>query len=182
MKIYTKAGDKGQTSLIGGKRVPKYHGRIEAYGTVDELISYTGLLRDMLADTIHAATLLYIQDRLMTAASILAAENDDQRKKLPVLKESDIEFLESEIDRMEDSLKPLKSFILPGGNPVVSFCHIARTVCRRAERAAVKISENSPTEDMVTRYLNRLSDFFFVFARLISNELGAQEIIWTPLL
>ena len=180
MKIYTKAGDKGQTSLIGGKRVPKNHDRIEAYGTVDELISYIGLLRDLLADTSHHDKLVLIQDRLMRAASILAAGDQKFQNDLPEIFENDIEFLEEEIDKMEAETEPLKSFILPGGNSIISFCHISRTVCRRAERRVVGLKDISVRDEVVIRYLNRLSDFLFVFSRLISKELGAKEILWRP--
>jgi cob(I)alamin adenosyltransferase len=182
MKIYTKGGDKGQTSLIGGTRVPKYHERIEAYGTIDELLAYTGLLRDSLNDINHKNLLIQIQDRLMTAASLLAADSDQYKINLPQICEDDILFLENAIDRMEKDLPPLHSFILPGGHPVVSFCHVARTVCRRAERITVKLKEISESDKLIIIYLNRLSDFLFVFSRLISSELGADEIRWNPTL
>ena len=182
MKIYTKGGDSGNTSLIGGKRVPKYHKRIEAYGTVDELIAYIGLLRDTLQNKEHQNVLIHIQDRLMTCASLLAAKNENSQKNLPKLYEKDIEFLEKEIDKMESLVEPLQSFILPGGNSIVSFCHIARTVCRRSERLSVKLSVNSGQDKLVIKYLNRLSDFLFVFSRLISKELGIEEIPWKPIL
>ena len=182
MKIYTKGGDSGQTSLIGGKRVPKYHKRIEAYGTVDELIAYIGLLRDTIQNKDYQNKLIHIQDRLMTAASLLAAKNEASQKNLPKLYEKDIEFLEKEIDKMESQVKPLQTFILPGGNSIVSFCHIARTVCRRSERLSVKLSINSGQDKLVIKYLNRLSDFLFVFSRLISKELGIEEIPWKPIL
>jgi cob(I)alamin adenosyltransferase len=180
MKIYTKGGDKGQTSLIGGKRVPKYHERIEAYGTVDELIAYIGLLRDSLNDINHKNLLIQIQDRLMTAASLLATDSDQDKKSLPKIDEEDIVYLEKAIDRMEKDLLPLHTFILPGGHSVVSICHVTRTVCRRAERITVKLTEISGSDELIIKYLNRLSDFLFVFSRLISNELGASEIPWKP--
>jgi cob(I)alamin adenosyltransferase len=182
MKIYTKGGDKGRTSLIGGKRVPKYHERIEAFGTVDELIAYIGLLRDSLNDINQKNLLMQIQDRLMAAASLLATDSDQYKKNLPKIDEEDIIFLEKAIDRMEKDLPPLHSFILPGGHPVVSFCHVARTICRRAERSTVKLTEISESDKLIIMYLNRLSDFLFVFSRLISSELGADEIPWNPTL
>ena len=182
MKIYTKTGDKGFTSLIGGKRVPKFHERIEAYGTVDELIAYIGLIRDSLQDKDHKNLLLHIQDRLMVAASLLAADSDEFKVNLPGIHEDDIQFLENEIDRMEKKLTPLHTFILPGGHSLVSFCHIARTVCRRAERIAVKLKAISGSDRLIIVYLNRLSDFLFVFSRLISSELGVDEIPWKPTL
>jgi cob(I)alamin adenosyltransferase len=182
MKIYTKAGDKGQTSLIGGSRVPKYHERIEAYGTVDELIAYIGLLRDSLNDINHKNLLLQIQDRLMATAALLAADSEHHKKNLIKIHKKDLTFLEKAIDRMEKDLPALNSFILPGGHPVVSFCHIARTVCRRAERITVKLTEISESDKLIIKYLNRLSDFLFVFSRLISSELGVNEIQWKPIL
>jgi cob(I)alamin adenosyltransferase len=180
MKIYTKGGDRGTTSLIGGRRVPKYHSKIEAYGTVDELISYIGLLRDYYKNDYYKELLISIQDKLMVCSALLAADCDGCEDELPKLKTKDITVLEKEIDKMEESLPPLKSFILPGGNPVVSYCHIARTVCRRAERITIKVAEEFKVDDLVIKYLNRLSDFFFVFSRLISSDLGAEEIPWKP--
>jgi len=180
MRIYTKTGDLGQTSLIGGKRVPKYHERIEAYGTVDELISCIGLLRDLNDNDLYKKLLLHIQDRLMTAASLLAAGSIKFQKDLPKLGSEDIEFLEKEMDLMDAKLPELRSFLLPGGHPVVSCCHMARTICRRAERITVRLSRLSPHDRLIIKYLNRLSDFLFVFSRLISNELGVDEIQWKP--
>jgi len=180
MKIYTKAGDKGMTSLTGGRRVPKWHGRITACGTADELLAFMGLLRDSVEDQDKKKVLLKIQDRLMTIASLLAAETEDLRKSLPALNEEDIEFLEKEIDLMSDKIVPLHSFILPGGHPLVSFCHITRTVCRRAERNAVKVTGKSDTDILILKYLNRLSDFIFTLSRLISSELQVKEIPWNP--
>jgi cob(I)alamin adenosyltransferase len=180
MKIYTKTGDAGFTSLIGGTRVSKSDLRIDAYGSVDELIAWCGLLRDSIENDKHKEVLLSIQDRLMVIASILAAGSEKFQKSLPELFEEDIKFLEIEIDRMETRLEPLHSFILPGGNPVVSWCHIARTVCRRAERKIIFISGTYPVNALVIKYINRLSDFLFVFSRLISRELDAGEIPWKP--
>lgn len=180
MKIYTKTGDKGTTSLIGGKRVPKYNIRIEAYGTVDELISYIGLLRDQNIDTRLQTNLLEIQDKLMVAAAILATDCDDCQIKLPELKEKDITFLEKEIDAMEQELPPLRSFVFTGGHTTVSFCHIARTVCRRAERISIELSEKLHVPEEVLKYLNRLSDYLFVLARKLGKDLNIKEIPWQP--
>ena len=180
MKIYTKTGDKGTTSLIGGTRVPKHHERIEAYGTVDELIAYIGLIRDQKIEESIKNNLIEIQDRLMTCASILATDCDNCDVKIPELYDSDIEFLEKEIDKMEQQLPPLRSFILPGGHTTVSFCHIARNVCRRAERFAIKVSDQYKNSEMVIQYLNRLSDFLFVLSRKLSLDLYAEEIPWKP--
>ena len=179
-KIYTKTGDKGETSLIGGTRVPKYHDRIEAYGTVDELISYIGLIRDQKIDGQTICILIEIQDRLMTCASILATDCDNCSVKIPEMYDSDIEMLEKEIDTMEKDLPPLRSFILPGGHPIVSYCHIARNICRRAERYSIKVSSQFKFSEKVIQYLNRLSDYLFVLSRKLSINLYAKEILWEP--
>ena len=180
MKIYTKTGDKGETSLIGGTRVPKYHDRIEAYGTIDELISYIGLIRDQQIDDYYKKILIQIQDRLMTCASIIATDCENCKVKIPELFNSDIETLEKEIDTMESKLKPLTSFILPGGHTTVSYCHIARNVCRRAERNSLKVKDQFKNSEKVIQYLNRLSDYLFVLSRKLSVDLGAQETPWKP--
>lgn len=180
MKIYTKTGDSGTTSLIGGKRVPKFHERIEAYGTVDELISHLGLLRDQITEIKQKKNILIIQDRLMTCATILATDCEGCNLKLPILLETDIEFLEKEIDDMEKHLEPLKSFILPGGHPFVSQAHVCRTVCRRAERHSLALSQNYKVDRFVLKYLNRLSDYLFVTARYLSKLSGSEEIPWIP--
>jgi cob(I)alamin adenosyltransferase len=180
MKIYTKSGDSGTTSLIGGKRVPKSDVRIEAYGTVDELIAFTGLLRDGCNIIKVKEELLVIQGRLMVCASILAADCDNCEVKLPKLEEQDIQFLESSIDRMEVSLKPLQSFILPGGNVQSSYSHVARTVCRRAEREVLRLNEISKVDALVLKYLNRLADYFFVLSRFLAKETNSDEITWQP--
>ncbi|HAF28560.1 MAG TPA: cob(I)yrinic acid a,c-diamide adenosyltransferase [Bacteroidales bacterium] len=179
-KIYTKTGDKGETSLIGGTRVPKYHDRIEAYGTVDELISYIGLIRDQKIDEHTFSILIEVQDRLMTCASILATDCENCKVKIPEMYDSDIETLEKEIDEMEKDLPPLTSFILPGGHPTVSYCHIARNVCRRAERLSIKVQNQFKNSGKVIQYLNRLSDFLFVLSRKFSIDLYAKEIAWKP--
>jgi len=181
MKIYTKTGDTGTTSLIGGKRVPKYHDRIVAYGTVDELISYVGLIRDLINENKLKENLLFIQDRLMTCASIIATDCEGCNIILPVLNEKDVEFLEKEIDKMESQLEPLKSFVLPGGNIASSYVHIARTICRRSERNTLLLNKEHKVESIVIRFLNRLSDFLFVFARYILKQNGGTETNWTPL-
>ncbi len=180
MKIYTKTGDSGITSLIGGKRVPKHDIRIEAYGTVDELISWVGLIRDQRIDHGLIEFLIDIQDRLMTSASILAADCDDCMLKIPSLAEDDIAALESEIDRMEKDLQKLSSFILPGGHTAVSYCHIARNICRRAERNVLKLAEKFPIDPLVTIYLNRLSDYLFVLSRKLGKDFKIVEIPWVP--
>ncbi len=180
MKIYTKTGDTGTTSLLGGKRVPKYDLRIEAYGTVDELISWTGLIRDQHIDKNTVELLIEVQDRLMTCASILAVDCDGCNLRIPSLKEEDIQLLETAIDSMEDSLEPLSSFILPGGHTVVSYVHIARNVCRRAERNVLKLSAEFSVDELVIKYLNRLSDYFFVLSRKLGKDFKAVEIPWNP--
>ena len=180
MRIYSKTGDKGTTSLLGGKRVPKYHLRIEAYGTVDELIAYVGLLRDQnISDSIREQ-LVSVQDRLMVCASLMAADCDDCQSQLPQLFEEDITALEQQIDAMDRELPPLTSFVLPGGHPTVSYCHVARNVCRRAERHAIELHEETEFSELVIRYMNRLSDYFFVLARKLTKDLGIKEVIWAP--
>ncbi|PLX03422.1 MAG: ATP:cob(I)alamin adenosyltransferase [Marinilabiliales bacterium] len=178
MKIYTKTGDKGSTSLIGGKRIPKYDLRIEAYGTVDELIAHIGLLRDCNVDQMSNDALLYIQDRLMTCASILATE--ENYEKIPVLTEEDIRCLEIEIDRLDNNIEPLKTFVLPGGHTFVSYAHIARTICRRAERRVIELSEKENVQSTVTMFLNRLSDYLFTLARYWSKKTKSIETPWKP--
>ena len=163
MKIYTRTGDKGVTSLIGGKRVPKHHPRIEAYGTVDELIAFVGLLRDQEINPDVKDFLIGIQDRLMKCAALLAVEGENPDVNLPEIVDADIASLEKEIDRMDNELPPLSSFILPGGHQTVSICHIARNVCRRAERNALKLDQGGVDLERVFKYLNRLSDYFLYY-------------------
>ena len=179
-KIYTKTGDKGLTGLIGGKRVPKSNIRIDAYGTVDELNSYLGLLNDWISNPEINTELKYIQDRLFTIGSNLACDDENAKMILPDIKDSDITSLEHSIDRMDNQLEPLKSFILPGGHQTVSFCHIARCVCRRAERICVDLMQHDFVPIIIVQYLNRLSDYLFTLARYIGNELGVKEIKWEP--
>ena len=178
MKIYTKKGDTGQTALFGGSRVPKHHVRIETYGTVDELNSWIGLLRDQQAFGPYAAVLLEIQDRLFTLGAGLASEKKNAH--IPELVETDITFLEGQIDAMEETLAPMKNFILPGGHPAVSYCHVARCVCRRAERLVSQLSVEVTLDPRVLQYLNRLSDYLFVLARRVGADVNAQEIPWKP--
>lgn len=180
MKIYTKTGDKGLTSLIGGTRVAKHHIRIESYGTVDELNSYIGLVACQDIDTHHQIILKEIQDRLFTIGASLAADPEKSKMKIPDLLESDITLLETEIDKMNDALPVLTHFILPGGNTVVSYCHIARCVCRRAERLSVALAEDSFVDNKVTVYLNRLSDYLFILGRKLGQDANAEEHIWIP--
>lgn len=180
MKIYTKTGDDGTTGLFGGARVPKHHIRIESYGTVDELNSYIGLVRHRKIDPKAEAILSEVQDRLFTIGSILASDPSKSNLKTPDLNESDIELLEKEMDRMNEELPEMRSFVLPGGNDTVSFCHIARCVCRRAERLAVQLNESEPINPLVTKYLNRLSDYLFVLSRKITQDDSLTEIPWKP--
>ncbi|MFM9907985.1 MAG: cob(I)yrinic acid a,c-diamide adenosyltransferase, partial [Chitinophagaceae bacterium] len=182
LKIYTKTGDKGITSLIGGTKVSKSHLRIEAYGTVDELNSYIGLCRDLLNEEKGRATLLEVQDRLFTIGSSLACDPIKEPKmRIPDLKETDIGFIESEIDRMNKTIPVMKSFILPGGHTLSSQLHIARCVCRRAERCCVRLEvESLEVEPVILKYLNRLSDYLFVLARYMAHQLKVAEIPWKP--
>ena len=180
MKIYTKTGDKGITSLIGGTRIPKHHIRIESYGTVDELNSYIGLIIDQGVDSPVKDILKQIQDRLFTIGSSLASDPDKSKMTIPDLWTEDIQLLEDEIDLMNESLPELKHFILPGGNNVISFCHIARCVCRRAERLVVQLAEESYVDEKVVMYLNRLSDYLFVLGRKIGNDHQIPENKWLP--
>jgi len=179
MKIYTKTGDQGKTSLIGGTRVLKFHPRIEAYGTIDELNSYIGLIRDHDIAPHFKEILLEIQDRLFTAESLVALDPASKIEvKLPQLHDSDIELLEKEIDAMNEVLPELSSFILPGGHPVVSYCHVARCVCRRAERLIIRLNQSQTVPDKVIPYLNRLSDYLFVLARRLGKDVNAPETPW----
>ncbi|WP_281637608.1 cob(I)yrinic acid a,c-diamide adenosyltransferase [Flavobacterium marginilacus] len=187
MKVYTKTGDGGTTALFGGTRVPKDHARIESYGTVDELNSYIGLIRDQEINSHYKDVLIEIQDRLFTIGAILATppekeimKNGELRLKKLGITETDIEYLEKEIDTMEEVLPPMTHFVLPGGHQTVSYCHITRCVCRRAERLAVHLSHNEPVAEIAIKYLNRLSDYLFVLARKLSFDLNADEVKWIP--
>jgi len=187
VKIYTKKGDTGKTSLIGGTRVSKNHVRIEAYGTVDELNSWLGLLRDETKNQATQEILIKVQNRLFDMGSLLAADPEKNNlpagrhgMKLPQLSEADVALLEKEIDRMNETLPPIKNFLLPGGHTAVSHCHIARCVCRRAERRVTHLAEASAVEPMIVKYLNRLSDYLFVLSRKLAADYHVQEIAWKP--
>ena len=182
MKIYTKKGDKGETGLLGGTRVKKSHIRIEAYGTVDELNSWIGLIRDQNIDKHSIETLIHVQDRLFTIGSHLASDPTKKGMKIPDILEENILLLEKEMDAMNESLPEMKSFVLPGGHTTVSYCHIARCICRRAERCAVNLASSEKVDDIIIKYLNRLSDYLFVLSRKFSQDLKAVEIPWKPAL
>jgi len=187
MKIYTKTGDNGTTGLVGGTRIPKHDLRIDCYGTVDELNSYLGLIRDQTISDDSKTTLIKIQNQLFIIGSLLATDpeklkDESKRKRLGItlLKSEAIVFLETEIDTMNSVLPPMTHFILPGGHQTVSFCHIARCICRRVERNISKLNTEQPIQPEILIYLNRLSDFIFVLARKLSKELHAEEIKWIP--
>ncbi|MEM6685909.1 MAG: cob(I)yrinic acid a,c-diamide adenosyltransferase [Bacteroidota bacterium] len=187
MKIYTKTGDKGTTALFGGTRVPKHHIRIDSYGTVDELNSHIGLIRDQEINSHYQNVLMEIQDLLFTVGAVLATDpekatlkNGKDRLNIPRISEADVAVLEREMDTMNAALPPMTHFVLPGGHQTVSFCHIARCVCRRAERLATALYDLEPFEEHTLKYLNRLSDYLFVLARKLSHDLQAKEIKWIP--
>lgn len=182
MKIYTKTGDKGTTALFSGKRVSKDNIRIDSYGTVDELNAHLGLVRDQDLDEDATKSLIIIQDKLFTVGAILASgpTSASMQAKLPKLQENDIIFLEQEIDRMNEVLPEITHFVLPGGHTAVSHCHVARTVCRRAERISTALHNLEPFDDKVLKYLNRLSDYLFVLARHIAKHKNAAEVKWIP--
>ena len=180
MKIYTKTGDTGTTSLFGGKRVSKADLRIDTYGTVDELNSYIGLVRDQEVNQKRKEVLVEIQDRLFTIGSILATEPGNSKVKIPSVQEKDIKFLEKEIDAMDAELPPMRFFVLPGGHPSVSIGHVARTVCRRAERLTIALDQVEKVEPLVIKYLNRLSDYLFVLCRKMASDLKVEETPWKP--
>lgn len=187
MKIYTKTGDKGTTALFGGTRVPKHNIRIDAYGTVDELNSWLGLIRDQKMDRHSERILISIQNKLFTIGSELATDpqkavlkSGKERLRINKINEGDIELLEREMDQMNEALTPIAHFVLPGGHPTVSYCHIARTVCRRTERSVSLLCEQEPCDPSILSYINRLSDYLFVLARKLSKDLKAEEIKWIP--
>lgn len=181
MKIYTKTGDKGQTALIGGRRVSKADLRIDAYGTVDELNAWIGLLRDQPIAPGSKTLLKEIQDRLFTVGAELATDPEKTlNRRLPAIVADDITVLEQAMDAMDAALPELRAFILPGGHEAVSFCHLARTVCRRAERLVTALNDESPVDELVLQYLNRLSDYMFVLSRKMAQDLNVTEIIWKP--
>ena len=180
MKIYTRTGDNGTTGLIGGTRISKHALRIETYGTVDELNAHIGLIRDQSIPMVYIEQLLVIQDRLFTFGSQLAADPRKSTMKLPDLYDEDVLFLEQCIDAMDEKLPPMKSFVLPGGHTTVSFCHVARCVCRRSERIANQLHEEQTISPLILKYLNRLSDYLFTLSRAISIELNVEEKPWKP--
>ncbi|HOK51294.1 MAG TPA: cob(I)yrinic acid a,c-diamide adenosyltransferase [Bacteroidales bacterium] len=180
MKIYTKTGDRGDTSLIGGRRVSKSDIQIEAYGTIDELIAFVGYLRDNAPNEADASFLIQIQDKLMIVAALLSRDEKNPNVVLPALADNDILLLEKEIDKIENVIPPLTAFILPGGHPGVSLCHVVRTVCRRAERSVIAMALNLQVDEVIIRYLNRLSDYFFVLTRKWAKDLNIREIEWHP--
>ena len=180
--IYTKGGDKGETSLIGGRRVPKYHPRIEAYGTVDELMAHTSMLRDLVDDPSLKADLLTILDIQMATASVLAIEGENLPAGFPMVGAEQISFLEKRIDQMEASMESLNSFLIPGGDPAVSQAHIARTVCRRTERTILRLIQEVPIDAAIVQFYNRLSDYFFVFSRKIAGLKGVEQKPWKSML
>ncbi|TSA39102.1 MAG: cob(I)yrinic acid a,c-diamide adenosyltransferase [Porphyromonadaceae bacterium] len=179
MRVYTRTGDKGETSLAGGTRVLKDHPRLEAYGTVDELNSHLGLIQATILDSGERTRLTRIQNRVFVVSSNLAADNPELLKNLPLILEEDITDLEMAMDMLLDQIPPLTNFILPAGHPSIASCHIARTVCRRAERRMVTLSREASVDPILIRYINRLSDYLFVLARKTAYDLGVGEIIWT---
>lgn len=180
MKIYTKTGDKGTTSLIGGTRVPKSDVRIDAYGTIDELNAHLGVVRDSINDARGRVELLQIQHVLFNIGSHLACEKESAKARLPILENTEIVFLENSIDQMNESLQPMTHFILPGGHLAVSYCHVARTICRRSERNIVALYQHSTPDDFIIAYINRLADYLFVLARYIAYQNDVAEIKWIP--
>lgn len=180
MKVYTKKGDQGETSLIGGVRLKKHELRIDAYGTIDELNSHVGLLRDQEGSVPLESQLLEIQDRLFTMGSYLASHPEKSKMTLPEFKIEDVRTLEEWIDEMDKTLPEMKSFVLPGGHQSVSFCHVTRCVCRRAERIVVLLNDSEEIQPVLIQYLNRLSDYFFVLSRKLAQDLKATETPWVP--
>lgn len=180
MKVYTKTGDKGETSLFGGKRVAKYDLRINAYGTSDELNSWIGLIRDQQIAAAYIAILVGVQDKIFTLGAQLAADPDKPKLKMPKIELKDIKLLEKAMDDMSENLPEMTNFTLPGGHTTVSYCHIARCVCRRCERLVVELASNELIDDLIVQYLNRLSDYLFVLSRKITQDLGVKEALWEP--
>lgn len=178
MKIYTKTGDKGKTSLLSGNRVSKYHLRIEAYGTIDELNSFIGLLRSLEIDELTKDNLIYIQNCLFSIGSTLALDENKYNIEIPKVKDANIEFIENEIDRINKEVPELKYFLLPGGHQAVGYSHVCRTVCRRAERLIVKLSEETKIEEFLIIFINRLSDYFFMLARKFMKDFQVEEVKW----
>jgi cob(I)alamin adenosyltransferase len=177
-KIYTKTGDKGETALLGGRRVPKYHIKIEAYGTADELNAFIGMLRDHQMADHYKAILLQLQEKVFVAESLIARDQGGESIPLPSITEEDITLLEKEMDAMNEVLPSLSHFILPGGHPAVSAAHVCRCVCRRTERLIIRLAAESPVEEIIIRYFNRLSDYFFVLARKLAFDNGVEDVLW----
>lgn len=177
-KVYTRSGDKGATSLIGGTRVKKNTPKVEAYGTIDELKSHIGLIHSMTTEELGKEKLYKIMIQLFVAESLVASDSEKSAARMPQLSMDDIHFLESEIDAMDDELPPLTAFILPSGDELASQCHIARTICRRAERRSIDLTDENPFILPVTQYLNRLSDYLFIYARWICKKRGIEEVKW----
>ncbi|WP_299013931.1 cob(I)yrinic acid a,c-diamide adenosyltransferase [uncultured Polaribacter sp.] len=187
MKIYTKTGDNGTTALFGGTRVKKFNLRIDAYGTVDELNAYIGLIKDQEISEVIKASLLKIQNELFTLGAMLATPPEKEtlksgkdRLNIPKINEDAIAYLENKIDEMDAVLPQMTHFVLPGGHQAVSFCHVARCVCRRSERLTVELNDQEPINQAVLKYLNRLSDYLFVLARKLTLDLNVDEIKWIP--
>jgi len=180
MKIYTKTGDKGSTSLLSGDRVPKYDERIEAYGTIDELNSFVGLLRSGNLQEEDKQFLIKVQHNLFNIGSLLALGDKEVKFKMPEISNADIEDIEQEMDKIDAQLPKLKSFVLPGGEQTVAYSHVCRSICRRAERLIVKLSEKYAVNEDLIKYVNRLSDYFFLLSRKISQDTGFEEIEWKP--
>ena len=178
MKVYTKKGDKGKTQLLGGSIVDKDHVKLECYGTIDELNSFIGNIYDQDLKEFHKEILLNIQNQLFNLGSVISFDGEKDKIKLPNITSKNIEMLEKAIDKMEESLPMLKNFILPSGHPTTSKCHIARTICRRAERNLVTLSKTSEIDNLHLQYLNRLSDYLFVLSRAVLKENNAEEIEW----
>ena len=178
MKIYTKKGDEGNTQLLGGNMVKKNHIKLECYGTIDELNSFIGNIYDQEINSLYKETLLKIQNQLFNLGSCISFDGEKKNIKLPNITEANIETLEKEIDKMDASLPILKNFILPSGAPTASKCHIARTVCRRAERNLVALGKEEKIDPLHLKYLNRLSDYLFVLARFILMENNIPAIEW----
>lgn len=178
MKLYTRHGDQGMTSLFGGRRVPKSHVRVEACGAVDELNAQVGLIRDQDIGGHAKEVLRAIQDKLLAIGALLSADARKQEQEMPELGKQDVALLEKEIDEISALLPPLNCFIVPGGHQTVSCCHIARSVCRRAERAVVRLAEKEQVDEIVVPYLNRLSDYLFVLARKTGKDKGTEELLW----
>ncbi len=180
MRIYTKGGDKGKTSLVTGTRVDKHHIRLESYGTIDELNSCIGLLYASKTSERNKAFLIWLQHKLFDLGSILATDDKEISFSLPEIRESDVLKIEQEIDFLNDQLEPLKYFILPGGSQLISFCHIARTVCRRAERRMVELDHEAGINEVLIHFINRLSDYLFMLSRIFAKEENVKEIKWLP--